>query len=355
MLTVRLTPEAFTKHPGGVRRSAMELLAALRLRGVDVSVSSFVERSLTTTSPTPSALKRAMLQIAEAGYFGSRSFQRSRGLAHSLYYDQQVRVAKWPLVITVHDMTHERFGVGTKRLQWAKRFAVRQASLIITPSRASAVDLTRIYPEIRAEIMTIPWGISSDFLTEVRGPPLGDGQPFLLYVGPRSGYKNFSILARALAKAGDLKDLRLALVGGEPLQADELRDMADALGARDRILHYSSAPDDLLRRLYENATALIVTSRCEGFGFPILEAIARGCPVAIADGGASAEISGGHAAAFPPDSVDACAEAIREAIALPFAKRQAGQRYARRFAWSRTAEAHADAYQSIQALPTDCG
>ncbi len=348
-VSVRLTPEAFAKPPGGVRRSAIDLLAALRLAGADVSVSSFVERSLTPTSPTPSGLKRVMLQIAEAGYFGSQRLQRADGIAHSLYYDQQVRAANWPLVVTVHDMAHERFGVGTDRLRWAKRFSIQRASLIITPSRVSASDLTRIYPGTRAEIITIPWAISPEFLTEARGPTVGVAQPFLLYVGARSGYKNFSVLTHALARARDLNDFRLVVVGGEPLLDNERRSLVDALGARNRIVHLASPTDDVLRRLYDETAALVVTSRGEGFGLPLLEAMARGCPVAAAEQGSSPEVAGGHAAMFSPDSAAACAEAIRQAIALPLARRQAGQLHARRYDWAATAQAHVDAYRSIRA------
>jgi glycosyltransferase involved in cell wall biosynthesis len=347
-LRVRLTPEAFAKPPGGVRRSAVDLLAALRALGVDVSVLRAAERSLTSTSPAPSALRRVLLQVSEAGYFATHAVGRGKGIAHSLYYDQQVRAGGWPLVVTVHDMVHERYGEGSRELRWAKRAAVKRASLIITPSRSSASDVARFFPDARAKILTIPWGVAPHFLSEQpKAPPSCAASPFLLYVGARRGYKNFSVLARALALSRHLDALRLVLVGGEAFDTTECAALGAA--ARDRLVHVPSASDEVLRALYDAAAALVVTSRCEGFGLPLLEAMARGCPVACAEGGASTEVAAGHAATFPPDSAEACAEAITRAIGLTPRERGAGRLHARRFDWRTSAEAHVRAYRSLMA------
>lgn len=347
-VAVRLTPEAFAKPPGGVRRTAVDLLAALRAAGANVSAPRFAER-VTPTSPVPSKLSRAMMQLDEARYFACRRVWRSGGVAHSLYYDQQVRLGQWPLVVTVHDMIHERFGEGSKSLRLAKRLSVHRASLIITPSRASASDLARIYPDARAEVVTIPWGVDPTFLTEAQEPLLNVAEPFLLYVGARSGYKNISVLIRALAAARDLDELCLVLVGGEPLLSNERQALVDALVTDERLIHLASPPDAVLRGLYDAAAALVVTSKCEGFGLPIVEAMARGCPVACSAGGASAEVAGGHAAMFSPHSAQGCAQAIREAINLPHAQRASCRLYARRYDWETTARAHLDAYEWTQA------
>jgi glycosyltransferase involved in cell wall biosynthesis len=100
-------------------------------------------------------------------------------------------------------------------------------------------------------------------------------------------------------------------------------------------------------RLYDGAAGLVVTSRCEGFGLPILEAMARGCPVACARGGSSEEVSGGFAATFDPDSISECSDAIREAVTLPDHLREAARSHAREYDWMRAARAHVDAYVEI--------
>ena len=348
-LTVRLTPEAFAKPPGGVRRTALELLSALRSSGVDVSASGFVDATVTETSATLSPVRRAALQTAEAAFFAGRRLARQDGVAHTLYYDQQLRAAPWPLVVTVHDMIHERFGVGSNALRRAKRLAVRHASLIITPSVASAADVVVLFPGIRAEVVTIPWGLARAFVTETPDPVSEIDGPFLLYVGARAGYKNAALLVRALAGAPDLGELRLVLAGGGRLTDDERRDLADALGHGERALHLPAPTDDVLRNLYDHAAALVVTSRCEGFGLPILEAMARGCPVACAEGGSSGEVAAGNAAMFSPDSEQGCADAIRQAIAVPRAQRDAARLHARRYDWQRTALAHIEAYELLLA------
>jgi glycosyltransferase involved in cell wall biosynthesis len=343
---VRLTPEAFAKRSGGVRRVALGLLGALREAGAPVSVSTFVETT-TQTSPTPSHLKRALLQAEETAYFAKQRLHHQRGIAHSLYYDQQQRLADWPLVVTVHDMIHERFGMGSAALRWAKRWAVQRAALIVTPSRATASDVTEFFPDVGSKVITIPWGISSLFLEErPDGRQVTPDRPFLLYVGARSGYKNLTILAHALERPV-LDEFRLMLVGGEPLLEGERAFLIEALGTPDRLLHVASASDEALRRLYDGAAALVVTSRSEGFGLPILEAMARECPVACARGGSSEEVSGGFAATFDPDSVAECADAIREAVAAPGHLREAAQTQAREYGWTRAARAHIDAYAEV--------
>jgi glycosyltransferase involved in cell wall biosynthesis len=350
MVVVRLTPEAFAKPPGGVRRAAIELLAALRRSpsGVAVSVASRVEGT-TLTTQTPSPVERALLQVSESAYFGGRRLAGEAGVAHSLYYDQQRRLGDWPLVVTVHDMIHERFGIGSTALRWAKKLAVESAALIITPSRATASDLSRFFPRLQAEVITIPWGVGEAFLHTPAEPAGGGGTPFVLYVGARGKYKNFGVFSRALMSMPDLSDLGLVLVGGERLSDDERAHLTRALRKPERLIHIPSASDDDLRRLYDEAAALVITSRCEGFGLPLLEAMARGCPVACARGGSSEEVAGGFAATFDPDSTAECASAIREAVAASSGVREPAQAHAGRHDWHRAAKAHVDAYLEVVA------
>jgi glycosyltransferase involved in cell wall biosynthesis len=313
VLTVRLTPEAFAKPPGGVRRASIELLAALRRTpGVAVSVSPRVEAT-TMMTPTPSPLGRGVLQIAEAPFSLRGRLAGSEGVLHSLYYDHQRLLSGWPLVVTLYDMIHERFGIGSKWLRRAKRFAVANASLIVTHSHATARDVRKFFPDLRANVITIPLGIGSAFLEQPQASRREVERPFLLYVGARSGYKNFEVLGRALAAADDLDDFRLVLVGGEQLLDGERRDLVGRLRTPDRLDHVVGASDDVLVKLYDEAAALVITSRCEGFGLPLLEAMARGCPVACSTGGSSEELLGESAAVFHPDSPAECVDAIRRA------------------------------------------
>jgi glycosyltransferase involved in cell wall biosynthesis len=246
-------------------------------------------------------------------------------------------------------MIHELYGAGGFALRQAKRLSIGRAAVIITPSRATASDLKQIYPRTRAEILTIPWGISARFTTAARSTDAGIDLPFILYLGPRSGYKNFAVLLRALTTAPDLGEHRLVLVGGEPLRESEKAGIVEALGSSGRLVHLRQPTDDTLRALYDHASVLVVTSRREGFGLPLLEAMARGCPAAYAEGGSSSELAGSHAAVFSPDSPAGCAEAIREAIASTVAQRQAAEVHARAFEWSATVEGHVAAYEAAYA------
>lgn len=347
-LSVRLTPDAFAKYSGGVRRTALGLLGALHDAGVSVSVSTAMERTTTQTSPTPSHVRRVSLQAAETAYFARQRWRGRRGIAHSLYYDSPLVSAGWPLVVTVHDMIHERLGVGSAALRWAKRLAVNRASLIVTPSRATASEVAAFFPDAGAKVITIPWGLSPVFLEDIPDHrPVKPDRPFLLYVGARSSYKNLTVLVHALGGASDLDEFRLVLVGGEPLLERERRELTEGLGSCERFVHVSSPTDVELCELYDRAAVAVVTSRAEGFGLPLLEAMARGCPVACASGPASAEVAGEHAAMFPPDSARECAAAIRRAFTSSSADRESARDYARRFTWALAAQSHIDAYRTL--------
>ena len=92
---------------------------------------------------------------------------------------------------------------------------------------------------------------------------------------------------------------------------------------------------------------LVVPSLVEGFGFPVLEAMVRGCPVACSTGGSLTEIAGGYAEHFSADDVRSCVEAITRALSMSDATRRAAQAHAASFTWARSARMHADVYRSI--------
>jgi glycosyltransferase involved in cell wall biosynthesis len=348
---IRLTPEAFAKRPGGVRRTALSLVGALREAGANVSLSRRIERSTTLTSDAPPPFERARLQLAEAAFFAGARLRGETGVAHSLYYDQQLRPAGWPLVVTVHDMIHERYG-GGRALQWAKRLAVSRASLVLTPTHATANELRAHYPHLVTKVVPVPWGVADEFFRRPPASAVDGWSPFLLYVGPRSGYKNLDVLLRALGDTRDLDGLALVLVGGGAMDDAERAAIGKAIRRPSRIRHVEAPSDADLIRLYDNAAALVITSRSEGFGLPALEAMARRCPVACSDAAALLEVTNGHAQAFPADSASACAVAVSRAVAMRAGAREEARQHAHRYQWRTTARLHLDAYEAVAAAPS---
>lgn len=343
---VRVAPEAFTKHVGGVRRLAMEYVDALGSLGVQVDT---IERATADTSmvtASPSAVRRLSLQLEELVFPLRRASRASRGVHHALYYDTVISTRSWPVVVTVYDMIHELFGVGSRRLRWAKRASVRRADHVVAISQHTADDVRRLLsPQCPVDVISP--GISSAFLEPSSGERLVDG-PYVLFIGARSGYKNFALLAAAWSSAPFSADARLVLAGGGDL-TDSERDLLGMSGRRGGVVHLGHLDDHAVASLYRDALALVVPSRYEGFGLPVIEAMAMGCPVACSDTGSLPDVAAGHAALFPADSIEGCAAAIHEALATTAEQRAAARTYAQTFTWDRNARAHVQLFSHLTA------
>ena len=182
--------------------------------------------------------------------------------------------------------------------------AVRSAQVVVCVSQTTLDDLNEIVglrPGQRA--LVILNGVSQSFQPLAPEAPV---RPFVLFVGQRSGYKNFTLALRALAF---LPDLELLCVGGGPLEQAELAAVPAALSRRVR--HVGYVYDDALNRLYNQAQCLVYPSRYEGFGIPVVEAMRAGCPVVGIECRAVLEV-GGDALVVAPDEPQAFAEAITQ-------------------------------------------
>jgi glycosyltransferase involved in cell wall biosynthesis len=334
-----LTPDAFLQRRGGVRRMALELNSALRAAGVPTRL--VIDPSAISGHTTASIQQRLMAQARQQAAL----FRSTRNaIVHSLYYDLPL-VAEQKSIVTVHDMMHERLGIGSSIIRRQKQRSVRRADVVVCDSECTVRDLVDM--GIRSSsVQAIPLGIS-DAILEGAASSDGDdpgGQPYLLYVGDRGHYKNFDVLIVALASCPDLDDHRLVLVGGEPCSESALADWTTRRrgGAIEQKM---AVTDEQLGSLYRSAAALVITSRYEGFGLPLLEAMACGCPVASSGGGSLAEYDGGLAARFDPDDSQGCRDAILTAIQSSAAERASGRDHAGAFTWANTADRYIHAYE----------
>lgn len=269
---------------------------------------------------------------------------------HESYYSYHRYSPKGrPVVVTIHDMIPELFNQSPEndKTVQRKRASIERADAIICVSKNTFEDLHSFYPWAAKKSMVIYHGCNM---------PITDNQPhykvknpYFLYVGGRSSYKNFDILLNEFSKSYHLsKTFRLICVG-TPFSQNEQKLIVE-LGL-DQSVFSIQADGKQLQRLYEGATALVYPSSYEGFGLPPLEAMALGCPVICCDVSSLPEVCG--AAAFyvsPGDNGAICAQ--MELLAnLNAEQRQTvseiGKLQSQKFTWDRCAKITADLYRSL--------
>ncbi len=268
-----------------------------------------------------------------------------------------------PGVVTVHDLGYRYEPQAHPVLQrlyleFGTRRSVSQARKVIAISQATANDLVRFYRVPAERIAVVPHGVDSRFtpqplelVARVR-ERYGLHKPFLLHVGTLQPRKNLVRLIRAfelLATADD--ELELVLVGKRGWLAQSIDSAIATSPLRPRIRVLGHIADSDLPALYSAAEVFVFPSLYEGFGLPVLEAMACGTPVVASHRGALAEI-GGPVIACDPLSVEDIARAIaaaRDPLRRP-ALIQAGFEHVKRFSWQRSAQLTLDVL--AQALGT---
>jgi glycosyltransferase involved in cell wall biosynthesis len=262
---------------------------------------------------------------------------RSAGVVH---YPFTIRVptVDAPSVVTVHDLQHLDLPQLFSRAERAFRAvsyhrSARAAALVVVPSAFVRDGVIRHLGVPAERVRAIPHGLDHDVFSP--GP---DGrEPFLLYPARAWPHKNHVRLYEAFALLRrERPELRLVLTGGG--HGDAAPDGVEVRG------HVSL---DELVSLYRRAAALVFPSRYEGFGQPVLEAMACGCPVACSDVPALAEVAGDAAQTFPPDDAAAIAAAVTDVLREPDRYRERGLARAAGFTWERAAAAYEDVYREL--------
>lgn len=250
------------------------------------------------------------------------------------------------LVVTVHDTYHllpeARRAVRLDKrlyLQQLYRAVARKADRILCVSDFGAKEVKRRLGVARDRITVIPNGVDAEtFGMSNAGPPVHE-RPYLLFVGNDKPHKNLRRLMLAFDRVADDLEHDLLLVGRcAGADADNPRP--------ERIRRQGAVDDDTLRRLYAQATALVMPSLYEGFGLPPLEAMASDTPVVAARAASLPEVCGDAALYIDPYRIDDMAAAITTICRDVELRQQlvtAGRARVATFTWSRAAEATTDA------------
>lgn len=352
------------ERAGGVGRYARELMPALLAAEPGLRLTGFVAR----TAPQclfeepwaaevrwvrfpVAATNRAHL-VAQFGVMPALAAAHGIDVLHSV-----ANVGPWASprvarVLTLHDLLFLTQGADWDPDAWARRVtatlalgAARRAHRVIAVSAFVGRQLAELGGIDASRIEVVPSGAPerSDVIPAVLGEVrarLGIGDdPFVLCVAQKRRYKNQLALVRALAQLDP--PLRLVLPGAPTGYEDELRAEAQRIGIEERVRLVDWVSDAELEALYCAASCVALPSLEEGFGLPVLEAMARDVPVICTAGGAMEEVAGDAALLVDPNDVDALARAIARVLTdAAFASElvRRGRERAAGFTWRRVAE-----------------
>lgn len=359
--TVLFTGDIFRQQPrGGITRYVLEITRRLsRPAEVLVGLHQSVELGGLTV-PARAALRlpafRGVHRVAAPvnALVDAAGWSRRRDLiVHPSYYrDPRGLPRGTPVVVTVHDMTHERLpevfaarGGGWEPARH-KLALCQRADLVLCNSATTLRDLLELGGVPAARVRLTPHA-SRDWLGIEPAAIPGLREPFLLWVGERHAYKNFLPALAAWASCTEAADTTLLCVGGGPFRPHERAALA-ACGAAGRVSQ-RDCTDGELAWAYAHAAALVHASLWEGFGVTLLEALAHGCPVLASDRAPFHEVAGEQAVFAEPTDVDALRGGLRAVLAqgrdpATVAARRA---QAARFSWDTCAAQHEAAYREL--------
>jgi glycosyltransferase involved in cell wall biosynthesis len=237
------------------------------------------------------------------------------------------------------------------------RRALREATIVASVSKATSHAIACFSPETATRIRLTRSGVASDF-SPLPAPDgllrrfgLTSGRRYVLTVGQNAPYKNHQGALAAFAAAfGQRQDVELVMVQRLGRQGYRLSAQADALGISDRVKFLADLSRQDLVRLYSSAAALLHPSHCEGFGNPLAEAMACGCPIVTSNCSAMPEVTAGAALLAHPRDPIAIGKNLQRVVDNPALARRLSERgltRAKELCWQRFVEKNVSIYKEL--------
>jgi len=278
-------------------------------------------------------------------------------LFHPTYYDPYFLkyLQKRPYILTIYDMMHETYP-GTFENQdptseW-KKILAKNATKIIAISEHTKADIIK-FLDIDPELIRVIY-LASSFNPKKISRPFGQNlmqsppEKYLLFLGNRILYKNFTFLIEALGPVFKKNsDLHLVCAGGGNFTQAEFRLMRK-VNIVSRV-HLFPADDTTLQQLYKNAFAFVFPSLYEGFGIPVLEAFSCECPAILSNTSSLPEVGGDAALYFDPGNRLSLAETIERILADERTRDNLiarGNERVKLFSWEKTAAMTKEVYEA---------
>jgi len=297
-------------------------------------------------------------RLAEQSLLPLSLLRADLALIHFPHYNLPL-IKPGHFVVTVHDLFPFQFpeihsGALPRTVnQMLMRNAVRRAERIITPSQATALAVKQSFAESADRVLAIPEAADDRFTSrrnleaeaawQMR---LGIRPPYIFYLGQWKAYKNLPILLEAFKRVRQTHPVSQLVIAGDDPRHPEVREGAAALPEGSVVLP-GHLPESAVPDLYRGAAMVVLPSRAEGFGLPVIEAMACGVPVICSDLPVLHEIAEGVAVFCDPDDPAAFADAMAAMLDTPSnsSRRQLGIERALSFSWERAARQTVAAYE----------
>lgn len=356
--------QCWHRVPGGTATSILGTVAALARRD-DVEVVGVAARH---AEPAPEPFRPLVpvehlplprLALYEAWHgLGWPPVERATGRVDVVHATAvAVPPTKAPLVMTIHDLAFLADPTlvtrhGNRFFRRGTELARRHARLVLVPSEATAAECVAAGFD-RDRIRVVPWGVDAeevpDASVEAVRERFGLVRPYVLFVGTIEPRKNLAGVVDAVAGLAG-REIDLVIVGPDGWNEDIDARLARLDGTGIGVRRLGFLPPDQLAPLYAGAAAFCFPSLREGFGMPVLDAMAHGAPVVTSAGTSTEEVAGGAGILVDPRDVASITAALASVVDDPVraeAMRRAGRERAAGFTWERTAELTAAAYAEV--------
>ena len=348
-------------HQKGIRRYMDELM-----RRVECPFSLFLENPAVGSIPNDwsivgplGASPRSPMNLVGRWKYRERAKKwRKEIQSHSVFHSAYYRICPFaglPTVMVVHDMVFEimpgQFLEMAGPYAEEKKTALDRADAIIAISESTSKDLLAIYPEYQHKVHVVCHGADHLAFSGIKGSQCNreaiEGRRYALFVGSRSTYKNFGTLMDAMVELRWPQDLDLKVAGAPFSYAERLALKYRSLESR--VHDCARTTDSNLAALYAGADVFVFPSMFEGFGFPLLEAQAKGIPVAASDLEVFREVGGAAFERFQSLDPSSIAAAVSRALEPDRAAelRRAGVDNVQKFTWAEASRKTMEVWKSV--------
>ncbi len=350
----------------GIGQYVRQLFPAMHQLNPSIKWFGFSSTKQTTQSNSLASIASLTIKPSESGWLPLWMGHSSESL--DLFHGTNFKAPNYgqeQTVLTIHDLWLDRYPEYSKKLlgqgfsSWKTRRGAIRAEKIIAVSEFSKQEIHEVFRIPHEKIEVIYHGCSSGMFPdrdkskwdEVRARLKLSGRPFIVFVGGAEPRKNHRVLFEAFAQCPRLsKECSLVAIGDETVREESLRQTAQTLGISENVYCPGSLSSADLRVIYSHAIVLVYPSHYEGFGIPLLEAMACGTPIITGQTTALPEVAGDAALYVnvqDPEQLATVLEQLFNDLQLQNRLRNAGFERVKRFTWERAARETLAVYEEV--------